>query len=53
MDDLRSNIVLLEDQTNDLKELLGLMSSEIQKGMLSLMKMATAWKDAFDHIEGK
>ncbi len=53
MDELKSRIFLLEDQTNDIQELLGLMSAEIQKGMLSLMKMANTWKDAFDNIEGK
>ncbi len=53
MDELKSRILLLEDHTNDIQELLGLMSAEIQKGMLSLMKMANTWKDAFDNIEGK
>lgn len=53
MDDMKSRIFFLEDQTNDLRELLGLMSSEIQKGMLSLMKMANNWKDAFDNLEEK
>ncbi len=53
MDELKSRIFLLEDQTNDIQELLRLMSAEIQKGMLSLMKMANTWKDAFDNIEGK
>jgi len=53
MDELKSRIFLLEDQTKDIQELLGLMSEEIQKGMLSLMKMANNWKDAFDNIQGK
>ncbi len=53
MDDMKSRSVFLEDPTNDLRELLGLMSSEIQKGMLSLMKMANNWKDAFDNLEEK
>jgi myosin heavy subunit len=53
IDEQKSRILLLEDQTNDIQELLGLMSAEIQKGMLSLMKMANTWKDAFDNIEGK
>ncbi len=53
LDELKSRILFLEDQTNDIQELLGLMSAEIQKGMLSLMKMANTWKDAFDNIEGK
>jgi chromosome segregation ATPase len=53
MDELKSRIFLLEDQTKDIQELLGLMSEEIQKGMLSLLKMANNWKDAFDNIQGK
>lgn len=53
MDDMKSRMMALEDQTQDVQELLGLMSAEIQKGMLSLMKMANNWKDAFDSIQGK
>ena len=53
MDELKSRIILIEDQTNDIRELLGLMSSEIQKGMINLTKMANTWKDAFNNIEGK
>ena len=53
MDDMKSRMVALEDQIQDVQELLGLMSAEIQKGMLSLMKMTNNWKDAFDSIQGK
>lgn len=53
VDELKTRIIQLEDQTNDIRELLGIMSSEIQKGMISLTKMANTWKDAFNNIEGK
>ncbi|NMC46169.1 MAG: hypothetical protein GYA52_04990 [Chloroflexi bacterium] len=51
MEELKNRVTAFEDQMNDVQELLGLMSSEIQKGMLSLMKMANNWKDAFDNIQ--
>lgn len=51
MEELKNRVTTFEDQMNDVQELLGLMSSEIQKGMLSLMKMANNWKDAFDNIQ--
>ncbi len=53
MDELKTRILLVEDQANDIRDLLGVMSSEIQKGMINLTKMANTWKDAFDNIEGK
>ena len=53
MEEIKTRILLMEDQTNDIRELLGIMSSEIQKGMISLTKMANTWKDAFNNIEGK
>ena len=53
IDELKTRILLVEDQANDIRDLLGVMSSEIQKGMINLTKMANTWKDAFDNIEGK
>lgn len=53
MEDLKTRIISFEDQINDIQELLGLMGSEIQKGMLNLMKMANNWKDAFDNMQTK
>jgi len=53
LDEMKARTLSLEDQINDLQEILGLLSSEIQKSMLSLMKMANTWKDAFDAIKQK
>lgn len=50
LEDLMPRLVAIEDKTKDVQELLGMMSVEIQKGMLNLMKMANNWKDAFDTI---
>jgi len=53
VEDLKTRVTSFEDQIGDIQELLGLMSAEIQKGMLNLMKMANNWKDAFDNIQTK
>jgi len=48
---LKDRMVLVEDNTNDMQEVLLLMSSEIQKGMQNIMKMVNGWMDAFGQIK--
>ncbi len=53
MDEFKTRMTSMEDELNDIQELLGLMSEELQKGMLSLIKMGSNWKEAFDSLQGK
>ena len=53
LDEYKTRMTSLEDEINDIQELLGLMSEELQKGMLSLIKMGSNWKEAFDALQGK
>ncbi|HAF61458.1 MAG TPA: hypothetical protein DCK95_03935 [Anaerolineaceae bacterium] len=53
MDELKTRMTSLEDELKDIQELLGLMGEEVQKGMLSLIKMGNNWKEAFDALQGK
>ncbi len=48
---LQERIVLVEDNNHEMQEVLLLMSSEIQKGMQSIMKMVNGWMEAFSHIK--
>ncbi len=47
---LKDRMVSLEDNTNEMQEVLLLMSTEIQKGMQNIMKMVNGWMDAFGQI---
>ena len=53
IDEIRTRMTSLEDEIKDIQELLGLMSEELQKGMLSLIKMGSNWKEAFDALQDK
>ena len=48
---LKDRIVFIEDNTNEMQEVLLLMSTEIQKGMQNIMKMVNGWMDAFGQIK--
>jgi len=48
---LKDRMVFLEDSTNEMQEVLLLMSTEIQKGMQNIMKMVNGWMDAFGQIK--
>jgi len=48
---LKDRMVFLEDNTNEMQEVLLLMSTEIQKGMQNIMKMVNGWMDAFGQIK--
>jgi len=47
---LKDRMVLAEDNTREMQEVLLLMSTEIQKGMQNIMKMVNGWMDAFGQI---
>ena len=48
---LKDRIVFVEDNTNEMQEVLLLMSTEIQKGMQNIMKMVNGWMEAFRQIK--
>ena len=48
---INDRILLVEDSTHDMQEVLLLMSKEIQKGMQGLMNMVNGWLDAFGQIK--
>ena len=48
---LKDRMVLIEDTTSEIQEILVLMSAEIQKGMQKIMKMVNGWMDAFGKIK--
>jgi chromosome segregation ATPase len=48
---INDRILLVEDSTHDMQEVLLLMSKEIQKGMQGLMTMVNGWMDAFGQIK--
>lgn len=47
---LKDRMVLTEDNTREMQEVLLLMSTEIQRGMQNIMKMVNGWMDAFGQI---
>jgi chromosome segregation ATPase len=51
LDKINDRILLVEDSTHDMQEVLILMSKEIQKGMQGLMNMVNGWMDAFGQIK--
>ena len=48
---LKDRMVFVEDKSNEMQEVLLLMSTEIQKGMQNIMKMVNGWMDAFGQIK--
>ena len=48
---INERILVVEDSTHDMQEVLLLMSKEIQKGMQGLMNMFNGWMDAFGQIK--
>ncbi len=47
----KERMLIVEDNTHEMQEVLILMSQEIQKGMQSLMNMVNGWMDAFGEIK--
>ncbi len=50
-EEFKERITSIEDDSQDMQDVLILMSREIQKGMQSLMGMVNGWMDAFDQIK--
>lgn len=50
-ENFRARITSVEDDSQDMQDVLILMSREIQKGMQSLMGMVNGWMDAFNQIK--
>ena len=50
-EEFKDRITSIEDDSQDMQDVLILMSREIQKGMQSLMGMVNGWMDAFDQIK--
>jgi len=48
---LKDRMVFVEDNSNEMQEVLLLMSTEIQKGMQNIMKMVNGWMEAFGQIK--
>jgi len=48
--EVKDRMVLVEDNTHEMQEVLLLMSTEIQKGMQNIMKMVNGWMEAFGQI---
>jgi len=48
---LQERVLTVEDNNHEMQEVLFLMSSEIQKGMQSIMKMVNGWMEAFNMIK--
>lgn len=51
LDKIKERVLLVEDSTHEMQEVLILMSREIQKGMQSLTNMVNGWMDAFGEIK--
>ncbi len=51
MDKVKERLLVVEDNTHEIQEVLVLMSKEIQKGMQGLMNMVDGWMDAFGQIK--
>ena len=49
--EVKDRMVLVEDNTHEMQEVLLLMSTEIQKGMQNIMKMVNGWMEAFGQIK--
>jgi len=48
---LKERMLVVEDSTHDIQEVLMLMSKEIQTGMQSLMNMVNGWMEAFGELK--
>ena len=51
LDKIKDRLLLAEDSTHEMQEVLVLMSREIQKGMQGLTNMVNGWMDAFGEIK--
>lgn len=51
IDKIKERLLIVEDNTHEMQEVLILMSKEIQKGMQGLMNMVNGWMDAFGEIK--
>jgi DNA repair exonuclease SbcCD ATPase subunit len=51
LDKIKERVLLVEDSTHEMQEVLILMSREIQKGMQGLTNMVNGWMDAFGEIK--
>ena len=51
LDKIKERMLVVEDNTHEMQEVLLLMSKEIQKGMQGLMNMVNGWMDAFGEIK--
>ncbi len=51
MEKVKERLLVVEDNTHEMQDVLILMSKEIQKGMQSLMNMVNGWMDAFGEIK--
>jgi len=51
MEKVKERLLVVEDNTHEMQDVLILMSKEIQKGMQSLMNMGNGWMDAFGEIK--
>ncbi len=51
LDKVKERLLVVEDNTHEIQEVLLLMSKEIQKGMQGLMNMVDGWMDAFGEIK--
>ena len=49
-EDMKNRLITIEDQTKEFQEVLGMVSTELQKGMQGLMKMVNNWIETFDDI---
>jgi hypothetical protein len=51
LEKMKERLLVVEDNTHEMQEVLILLSKEIQKGMQSLMSMVNGWMDAFSEIK--
>jgi hypothetical protein len=51
LDKIKERMLVVEDSTHEMQDVLVLMSKEIQKGMQSLMNMVNGWMDAFGEVK--
>ena len=51
LDKIKERMLVVEDSTHEMQDVLVLMSKEIQKGMQGLMNMVNGWMDAFGEVK--
>jgi len=50
-EDMKNRLASLEDQTKEFQEVLGMVGTELQKGMQGLMKMVNNWIGTVDDLQ--